>query len=66
MSKVASAFLHLTGTNTQEGLSGPPSLPPSLCGGLHALLVCLGLQPPVIVQKKYTSGGPETPSSPNP
>lgn len=29
MSKVASAFLHLTETNPQEGLSGPPSL----CGG---------------------------------
>lgn len=29
MSKVASAFLHLTETNPQEGISGPPSL----CGG---------------------------------
>lgn len=27
MSKVASAFLHLTGTNPQEGLGGPPPLP---------------------------------------
>lgn len=31
MSKVASAFLHLTETNPQEGLGGPPSLSP--CGG---------------------------------
>lgn len=29
MSKVASAFLRLTGTNPQEGLGGPP--PPPLC-----------------------------------
>lgn len=36
MSKVASAFLHLTETNPQEGLSGPPSL----CGG-YSLSTCL-------------------------
>lgn len=32
MSKVASAFLHLTETNPQEGLGGPASLSLSPCG----------------------------------
>lgn len=38
VSKVASAFLHLTETNPQEGLGGPP---PAVCR-LYALLACVG------------------------
>lgn len=53
MSKVASAFLHLTETNPQEGLGGPPSPRGDYC--MHSPRVCVDFpevfQFPLVVQR---------------